>query len=152
MREFLLNLKHHFGEYLIFAIALFTPIYPAMITIGILLTFDIVAGILAAKKRGEKITSRRLSLTLSKMLLYNMLIISAFLVEKYVVEWVPFVKIVTGFLAIVELKSLAENIGVITGVNVWNAVKSWFRRRKEDVKDVIGDSVEDKTKKDKSDK
>lgn len=147
------NIKQHAFEYLVFLIALFAPIYPAVATIGVLLVFDLIAGVWAARRTGEKITSRKLSMTASKLLLYNMLIISAFLLEKYVLEWVPFVKIATGFLAIVEFKSLSENIGKITGVNVWTAVKAWFRRRKQDVNDVVNQkSVEEAEQKQESDK
>jgi phage-related holin len=113
--------------------AFFLPIYPAMIAVGILITIDTLTGILASNKKGEKIQSRRLGRVLVKMLLYNLLIISAHLCEVYLVD-IPFVKITLAFLAITEFLSIGENFTVITGKDFIQYIKSWLMEKLNAVK------------------
>jgi hypothetical protein len=40
-------------------------------------------------------------------------------------------KIVAGFIALTELKSLSENIFDVTGINFYRAIKSYLNRHKE---------------------
>ena len=106
------------------------PLYPVMLAIGFLLFADMVVGIYAAYKQKEKITSRKMSNTISKILLYNLTIIVSFVVEKYLFTGIPFVKITAGLIALVEMKSLAENLYKATGLKLWDAIKQYITRSK----------------------
>ena len=97
-------------------VALLTPIHDAMITCGVLIVMDLIMGIVASRKLGEKIESKKLKNTVVKMLVYQLLIVSAFITEKYMIDFFSLTKITLAFVAIVEFTSLAENFQKITGL------------------------------------
>lgn len=108
-----------------------TPLYPALFAIGFLLIADLILGIWAAYTLKEKITSRKMSNTISKMFLYNFTIIVLFVCEKYLVPEIPFVRIGTGLIGMVEIKSLTENLYIATGLNIWESIKDFINRKKQ---------------------
>ena len=71
-----------------------------------------------------------MSLTVSKLLLYNLAILSGFLAETFLIPSVPFTKIISGFIAMTELKSISENVSAVTGVNYWDKVMEYVKRSK----------------------
>ena len=102
---------------IILLIAFFTPIVTAMIACGLLITIDTIFGVINAKKNNISITSRKFSMILTKLLVYNLLIISAHLVELYLFASIPMVKITIAFLGITEFYSIGEKFNLITGKN-----------------------------------
>lgn len=112
-----------------FMISFFTPIFPAMIAAGALIGIDTLTGIMKSKKKGMPITSRKLSAVLTKMLLYQVLIISAHLSEVYMVAELPFVKLVLGAIALVEFKSILENASSYLGKDVAKAILEKLGRK-----------------------
>lgn len=103
----------------IFLILILAPIKMMLFTAGALVVADLVTGILAAKKRGEGITSQGLKRTVTKTLVYQFGIILAHLVETHMLPGVGVLKVVSGLIAVTELKSIAENVHIITGINIW---------------------------------
>ncbi len=127
-----------FGAFLI-------PIRPLIFLVGLMIILDTVSGIWKAKKIGEMITSSKLSRVISKMLLYQLGLITFFLVEKYLLgEFVLLftsiqyflTKIVAIFFCSVELMSLNENIKTVYGINFFQLFKQILIRAKT-VKDDI---------------
>jgi phage-related holin len=113
-----------------FLLAYFSPIVPALATCGLLVAVDTITGIIAARKRGEKIQSKALYRIAPKLLSYNLLIITGFTVQNHMgVSWIPFTDISTGVIALIEFKSILENVGSIIGKNVWDYVKELLNRR-----------------------
>lgn len=143
MRHFFDQLQHMGWKVYAFVSALLLPIFPMMMTILFLLVADLITGVWASKRRREPITSHRLSMSITKALLYNIVIISSFLVEKYVMGVIPWTRIVSGFIAVVELHSIMENVNSLTGVNVWRAIKGFFMKRKDEYGDVFRSSMGD---------
>lgn len=96
--------------------AALAPIHAVMAAAGILIVIDTVLGVLAARKRGDPITSAQLRRTISKMLIYQAAIISAFLVEHYLMgDILPIVKMCGGAIGLVEGKSVLENCDELNG-------------------------------------
>lgn len=95
--------------------AIFAPIQSLLITTAAMIVIDLVTGILAARKRGEKITSAGLRRTVSKIFVYELAIMVAYLGEHYMSDVVPFVKLASGMIAMVEIKSIYENLSAIGG-------------------------------------
>jgi phage-related holin len=126
-------------------IAVLAPIHDAMITCGILIVMDLIMGIVASRKLGEKIESKKLKNTVVKMLVYQLLIISAFISEKYMVDFLPLTKITLAFVAIVEFSSLAENFQKITGLPFVKYIAKYINNmlNKEDLPKIDEDG-EDK--------
>lgn len=107
------------------AVAFTTPIHGLMAGVGFLIFADLITGIWRAWKKGEKITSSELKRTISKCLLYNLAILSGFVIEYLGVgQFVPVSKIIASTIGVVEFKSMLENFEAITGISVWEELKS----------------------------
>jgi phage-related holin len=104
-------------------LAVFAPIKSILIVTGFLIITDLISGILAAKKRGETISSSGLRRTVTKMLVYNLAVISGFLVEKYMISDILAIsKLIAGVISIVELKSILENLNTINGSSIFKGI------------------------------
>ena len=104
-------------------LAVLAPMKPILLVTGFLIFADLLSGVLAAKKRGEPITSHGLRRTLSKTFVYNMAIISGFLVERYLLsDFIPILKITSSVIGISECISIFENLNTIDGSNIFKKV------------------------------
>lgn len=100
--------------------AILAPIKAVMLTVGFLIFLDLSSGIWAAIKRQERVTSAALRRTISKMVIYQMAVITGFLIETYLVgPSIPVTKVVAGFIGLVEFKSILENSNTILGTDVF---------------------------------
>lgn len=114
-----------FVQLLISSLAVLAPIKPVLIVTGILIFADLVSGVLAARKKGEKISSAGVRRTVSKVLIYNAAIILGFLIEKYMLDsYVPISKIVAGLIGTTEGLSIYENLNALQGQNMFKKVLS----------------------------
>ncbi len=121
---------------IIMLFAILAPIQTTMFAIAFLLIADFITGICASLKTKEAITSKKMSHTVIKLILYNFAIVVSMIVEYYLVPEIPFIRIAAGFIALTEINSFYENINKITGLDIWKAVKAWIQTKKEDVKDI----------------
>lgn len=95
-------------------LAIFAPIQALLLTTGVMVFADLVSGVLAARKRGEPISSAGLRRSISKILVYEAALMLAFLAEKYMSDILPFVKMASAMITVVELKSVYENMSTLT--------------------------------------
>lgn len=105
---------------LIFSIfAILLPIKELLIITSLLILSDTITGIIAAYKRGEEINSVGFKKTIIKLFLYNLVIILAFLIEKFIIgDFIPFVKVGAAVIVLTEFKSVIENFESITGIKL----------------------------------
>lgn len=97
-------------------IAVFAPIKGAIIAIVCLTILDLITGVVAAKKRGEKLTSAGLARTVVKIAVYQVATLCAFLAQKYLVlDVMPICSLITSLIGLTELKSVLENLDSISG-------------------------------------
>lgn len=116
-------MKEWMYKTMLVAIAALSPIHSVMITVGILITMDLITGLWAAYKKSEIITSAALRRTVSKFVVYQIAVISAFIVQKYMLsDMVPASNIVAGVIGMVELKSVLENASKILGGDVFKLI------------------------------
>ena len=107
------------------AAAALAPIKAVMITVGILIFADAASGMYAAWKRGEKISSAAMRRTLSKMFIYQGVVICGWLLEANLIDHLlPVAKICAGAIGMVEFKSILENANDIMGVDIFKTVIS----------------------------
>jgi Bacteriophage holin family len=127
--------------------AFLLPIKILIFLVGFMIVLDTITGIWKARKRKEKITSHKLSQIISKMVLYNVGVISVFVLDKFLLgEFVLIftsieffiTKLVAIFFCTIELLSINENIKIIYGLNFWEIFKKLVKRVKE-AKDGISD-------------
>ncbi len=103
-------------------LTLLSPVNGVMVTMVFLIVVDFITGSYAAIKNHIPIRSSRIGHTISKFFIYNLVILAAFFLEKHIVDEVPFLKIIAGFIAITEIKSVLENFNKIYGVNPFKAL------------------------------
>lgn len=117
------SLNNYLTKASVLLITLLSPIHGVMATVGFLIVADLVTGMIAAKKRGEKINSAAMRRTVSKMVVYQIAVISGFLLETQLLhELLPVTKVVAGVIGMVEFKSILENGNTILGVNIFKEV------------------------------
>ena len=103
--------------------AALAPIHTVLFVVGLLILIDTITGVWAAYKEGQKITSAKLRRLVSKIVIYNIAVISAFLLENWLLEGLlPVSKIVAGAVGSVEMKSILENGNRITGLDLFSEV------------------------------
>jgi hypothetical protein len=155
MQNEIIILTTSIKQYCIFLLgmiwAFLLPVAPLLIVCGIAIFADTVMGLIRAKKLKEKITSRKLSQVISKMLLYQTTILFFFFLESILLhEFIALfsgidlllTKIVTTVLISVELLSFNESFTVISGFSMWSKFKQIIRRTgdaKKMVEDNLGD-------------
>ncbi len=121
-------------------LAVFLPIKELMLTIGFLVGADMVVGIWKALKLKQRIRSRRMSDTITKLLLYQIAIMSGFLIETFIIsELIPITKLVATVIAVIEFKSIVESIESVTGKDLWSKIKTIIGRKSEDITDAMTD-------------
>lgn len=114
---------------LLSVLAAISPIVPLFITATLLIISDMVFAIYRAYKNRVPITSRKLSQVLPKLILYNIGILLAFLVEKYVlVDTIPISKLALGVISMVEMKSIDESFQSIFGYSLYSKLLAMIKR------------------------
>lgn len=113
-------MKDFASKLLLVILAALAPIKTVIICVGVLVMADMITGVWAAYKKGESIKSAGLRRTVSKFVIYQIAIITGFIVEKYLVgDSIPITKVLGGMIGLVELKSILENANVITGTDLF---------------------------------
>ena len=126
-------------------LTLIAPIHSILYGMLFLIFADCVTGIMAHYYRNDiqfklfswkswkHITSAKLGNTINKALIYMLLIISGFVVDKFLTinEGLYFTKILSGAVALRELKSLVENGSDILGGNLMENIRDFINRNKK---------------------
>jgi len=126
----------------------FSPVLPLLALVGGAICADTIMGVWAAYKRGEAITSNKLSNIVPKMLVYQMAILFGYVMDVYLVgEFINYIfsipnlftKLIALTLLSIELLSLNENIETITNKNIFRSFVKMLHRTKsvkDDMKEV----------------
>jgi hypothetical protein len=110
-------------------VAFVSPLVPLAILVSTLIATDFVFGLYRAYKSGEEINSRKMGHTISKMFLYNMAVLSVFMLEKIIVGTdMQFTKIAVGVIAMVELKSIDESFRLLYGFSIYDSIIGKIKR------------------------
>jgi len=119
-----------FGEILAFAAMFLVGLTPTLIAVGLLIMVDTFTGVWSAVKHKDKITSRRAGRIIAKLVLYPMAIIVAKVSEMYLSPDIAWTYITTSIIAVIEIKSIFENIGKILGYKLWDRIRKAIWRDK----------------------
>ena len=157
MKEQLLLLitktKLYSMELLAIVSSFFLPIYGILILIFFCIVFDTITGIWKAKKTKTKVTSRRLSAIISKILLYETTVMLFYLMDYYLLNDIVMTffsiellttKILALVLVSVEIVSINENYKAVKGIDLWASLKNLFARAKEVTSDFKNINEKDK--------
>lgn len=111
-------------------ITILYPIAGIVSVIYILIIIDFIIGVWAATNSNSFHPAKMWN-TVRKLFLYQLVILAGFLIETYIIDGIiPLNKIVSGFIAMIELKSIFYNFNKIFGIDLWKEVKEWTRNRK----------------------
>lgn len=113
------------SKYVLWLFIYITPIHSFLITIYILLFFDLITGIAKAMKTNDRITSKRMRDSVVKFIFYSIAVFISFQVDKTLLSDSSLIltKLVGGYIMLIEFQSNIENISSLTGVDIWMAVK-----------------------------
>lgn len=112
-------MKETLAKLAVVLISIFAPAKAMIISSLVLILADLITGVLAARKAGEPITSAGLRRTVSKLLIYETVIILGFLTEQYLTgPTMPVSHIIAGYIGLTELTSCIENLNILTGTNI----------------------------------
>lgn len=114
-------------QLLFWVFTLLSPVNGVMMTMVFLIIVDFITGAYVAYKNNIPFNSKRIGHTVSKFFIYNLVILSAFFLEVNIVNEVPFLKVIAGFIAITEVKSILENYNQIYGVNPFKALSNLIK-------------------------
>ena len=116
-------MKDYVTGLLLSTLAVFAPIKALILVTGILIFSDLISGILAARKKGQKISSAGMRRTVTKVAVYNAAIMLGFLTETYMLDgFLPLSKIAAGLISVVEFKSILENLDTINGNPIFKSL------------------------------
>jgi hypothetical protein len=99
-----------------------SPISLILLNIGILVIVDLVTGLMCAFKNREKLISSKMRRTFSKMLSYGIGIWVVNQIENQLAPGLGIVKITSAYIGLTEVKSIFENLHILTGADVWSAL------------------------------
>ncbi len=101
------------------------PTYEMIGVTIFLLLLDYITGIWAAYKRGEVISAKKMGVTITKMMLYMIGIIAAYVVQHNIAgDDIKVMMVFTTLISVREFKSIIENIETITGAKIWSYIVS----------------------------
>lgn len=115
--------------------AVFAPIKAMLLVTGVLIFADLACGILAARKHKEPLSSAGLRRTVTKVAVYNVAVMVGFLAETYMLDgFIPMSKIAAGLIAVVETKSILENLDIINGKPIFRDLIKKLGSINDDIK------------------
>lgn len=118
-----------------YVLAILGPLYNLMGGLVLLVLIDIITGVAASRKKKEPISFIKLGNSLIKIVYYGLIIMASWIVEDKFISAIPFMRLVSGFLALNELKSILYNFRVIANVDLWDLIRSAINRK--DISDLV---------------
>lgn len=126
-------IKSKFMVFLVALLAYFEPTKFALLTVLGLCASDMILGMIAAVKRGEKLTSKRARDTVNKLASYGIAILSSFLIEKELLNnEFPAMKIGLITIAMWELWSMDENFKSINGFSLFKPLINVLKKNSKE--------------------
>lgn len=115
----------------------FASIWVFVLWMFIFVMFDLISGCMAAKKRGEKLESRKLRQTVNKLVWYFTAILLAQALDVKILHFVEIylANMTAAIICGVELYSVLENAYTITGNRVFWMLTQFTCKKIKDVTD-----------------
>lgn len=144
MLVILSKLATHLQGIVMVILAFLAPIKVMALVILALVIIDVITGIYAAYKRGEKITSAAMRRSIQKLLVYQCGLLAAFLVQYLTgITSIPVVNLVASLIGMTEFFSIFENLNSISGTNLYKGlIKSLGKKLADKIDEVDTDKPE----------
>lgn len=131
-------MKNQVAEYILAVLAFlgvfFNDLQPTLWSLGFLIMTDTGLAIWATWKHNgiDSVTSRKMGRIITKLILYPLAIIVAKVAEQYLAPDIPWLKVTTGIIATVEIKSIFEKMNLLLGFDLWSRLKKALWKDKEE--------------------
>lgn len=100
------------------------PTYEMISVIQFLLVIDFITGIWKSRKINQTITSKRMSDSIAKFVLYGLGVIVTYVLQHHIAkDLVNIMFLFGGLVCTRETKSIIENIEIITNTKIWFYIK-----------------------------
>jgi uncharacterized protein (DUF697 family) len=120
------------------------PIKGLLLAVGFLLLVDLITGIWAAYKEGQRIESHKLRRSVTKSTSYLIAVLAGFVAQKYLMgDLIPVVNVVGGLIGATEIVSVYENLSKISGVDFASKIKELLQPPKVEKPQDSSPSKED---------
>jgi len=136
MKSWLLN---HLSLILASVVSIFSPVIPLILTLLFLVGIDFILAVYRSYRIDPKsITSRKMSNTIGKILIYTSTILSLFLLEKYILDSIlPITKMVVALISFVEIKSIDESFKLLLGYSFYEKLVDMVKRGSSNTKNIL---------------
>ena len=137
------KLMLHTTQILAVLLTFISPIAGVLVAVGAFIMLDTIIGIWKAKKIKQKLTSRRLSSVVNKMLVYQLTVITFFILGHFIVNDIvktfidvdyAMTKIVAVVLISIEFFSIDESFKAATGKGLLQRFTELLSKYKENKK------------------
>jgi len=126
------TIKSKFMVFLLAILAYFEPTKIALLTVAGLCFSDMILGMIASVKRGEKLSSKRARDTVNKMASYGIAILVSFVIEKELLNNdFPAMKIGLVTISLWELWSMDENFQSINGFSLFKPLINVLKKTRD---------------------
>jgi predicted DNA repair protein MutK len=138
-------MKNYVISFVTSILSFFMPIVPLLLLVGLFICIDTLLGVWSAKRKNEKITSRKLGAIIPKMLLYQGAVLTGYILDVFLLgEFISFIfdiemlftKLIAMTLIFIEIVSIDENFEQITGKNLFRSFKEMISRTGSLKKDI----------------
>tara|TARA_R110001592_G_scaffold74778_3_gene226844 strand:- start:5290 stop:5724 length:435 start_codon:yes stop_codon:yes gene_type:complete len=118
-----------FMKFVLWFFAILVPLYDVAGALIILIIIDLITGIIASIKKSSPFQWSKIFNTLNKLIIYCLILLAAWVIESKIIPSIPFMRLVAGFLALTELRSILENFKDIFGIDAWDYIRAAIKRQ-----------------------
>lgn len=127
MKTFLSNIGTFFAS----VFGVLAPVSAIVYTLTFIIFLDFIFGVVKSIKLKQEVTSRKMSQSISKIFLYNLVIIGLFVMDKYVLSTgIGLERIGASLIILVEFRSIDEHFTKLFGYSLWDKISEQFKRGK----------------------
>jgi phage-related holin len=118
-----------FMKFVLWFLAILVPLYDVAGALSVLIIIDLITGIIASIKQSVRFQWSKIINTFTKLIIYSLILLAAWVIESKIIPSIPFMRLVAGFLALTELRSILENFKDIFGIDAWNYIRAAIKRQ-----------------------
>ena len=134
----------YFSQLLAVLVSFISPVFGVLIAVGAFILLDTIVGVWKAKKIKQKVTSRRLSSVVNKMLTYQATVITFFTLDWFIINDIvleflsvefALTKVIAVLLISIEFFSINESFESATGKGLIARFTDLMNKYKENKKE-----------------
>lgn len=129
--------------------ALFAPVMPLFLTVGVMIMFDTFVGIYRSKKMGVPIKSK-LGWTgiATKIFITAGSVLCVYFMDLYIIKsGLHLERVVATIICLTEAKSISESIEMLYGYDIWKKLKQLIMKSSNSAKDLFEEETNKKDNK-----